>query len=403
MNRHVIIVSDRGYITGGAGNVAINTAIELSNVIDTLYFCSIGPVCNELLQSKTKVICLNQREPLKDRNRIRGFFSNLFNKKAEKKLLEIIDNFGNEEVVVHIHGWTKALTSSIFKKLHKYKNVRVILTLHDYFYVCPNGGLYNYKKQIICDKKGGSFKCLLCNCDKKNYLTKLFRYVRFVKQKKDMKCVKDFIYISSLNKRVFENNVSFKPNLYYLPNFTSCKKQFIADVQTKKYFGYIGRLDLEKGIDIFCEAITLTGVEAMVIGDGQLRQTLESKYKNIKFVGWIGKEDYPKYFSDIKCFVFPSKWYEGAPLVLKEVFSFGIPFLVSDCSSAVEEIVDGKNGFVFGNSVEDLVKTIERTNNKTIERMSNYIKKTFNPDDYSIENYISGVIEIYNKLFRKEN
>lgn len=45
-------------------------------------------------------------------------------------------------------------------------NMRTYITLHEYFTVCPNGGIYNYKKGRICDVKPNSLECLFCNCDK---------------------------------------------------------------------------------------------------------------------------------------------------------------------------------------------------------------------------------------------
>lgn len=399
MNEHVIVISDRGYITGGAGSVAINVAIDLSRFVDTYFFCSIGPVCEKLLLSNVKVVCLNQREPLKDKNRIRGFVSNLSNSVAEKELIHLIKSFGDDRIVVHVHGWTKALTSSIFKKLHKFNNVRVIVTLHDYFSVCPNGGLYNYKKNTICKFKGGSIKCLFCNCDKRNYCFKLFRFMRFLKQKRDMKQIKNFIYISDLNKKVFLENNKSNPSLFYLPNFTDFEERFLNNVWENTYFGYVGRFDSEKGIDVFCEATTRAGVKAIAIGDGQLRPSLEVKYPNVKFVGWVEKDKYVDVIKDVKCFIFPSKWYEGAPLVIKEMFSFGIPFLVSDCSSAVEEIVDGKNGYVYGNSIDDLVSFIHKMDSETIKQMNAYIRNNYHSSDYSIDKHVSKLLEIYNTLF----
>ena len=63
-----------------------------------------------------------------------------------------------------VAGWTKALSSSVFDVAFK-MNFKVVLTLHDYFTACPNGGYFDYKENKICKRKPLSWKCIKCNCD----------------------------------------------------------------------------------------------------------------------------------------------------------------------------------------------------------------------------------------------
>ena len=54
--------------------------------------------------------------------------------------------------MVHFHGWTKALSTSTFRTV-KSLGLPSIVTLHDYFAACPNGGFYDYQQNAICTRR----------------------------------------------------------------------------------------------------------------------------------------------------------------------------------------------------------------------------------------------------------
>ena len=98
-----------------------------------------------VLDSRVKNICTNQGEALKDKNKLRGAINGIYNFRAKKELEKILKTLNKEETIIHIHGWTKCLSSSVFDIIFKMK-FKVILTMHDYFIACPNGGYFNYKQ-----------------------------------------------------------------------------------------------------------------------------------------------------------------------------------------------------------------------------------------------------------------
>lgn len=337
--RHVVIVNDYGFINGGAGKIAIFTAIGLAERgEDVSFFCAVGPICDELKNSKVNVVCTNQQD-INHKSRWKVLTEGVNNKTATKTFKELIDSFGNEEVIVHIHSWIKAISSSPFRILRKRNNVKVVVTLHDYFTVCPNGGLYDYKHKHICHIKG-DLKCLFCNCDKRNYAQKLFRFYRYRRQKRDMRLIRNFIYISELNKKVFLEKRDGKDNLFYVRNFveTAKEEERVMHPEKNDHFLYVGRISEEKGVDLFCEAVRKTKTKAFVIGDGPMLEELKEKYPEIEFTGWLSRTEMIPYIQKSKAFVFPSKWYEGSPLTVVEMMSFGLPCIVSDASSATENV-----------------------------------------------------------------
>ena len=177
MLKNVIVVNDFDYVQGGASKVAIQTANMLveSEKDLSVYFFSAVHSDESPLDDRVAKVCTNQSESLNDK--MSGLINNIYNFKAKRELKKLLKTLNRDETVIHVHGWTKALSSSVFHIAFKMK-FKVVLTMHDYFTACPNGGYFNYKKNEICHLKPLSWKCIKCNCDSRNYAFKIYRVVR---------------------------------------------------------------------------------------------------------------------------------------------------------------------------------------------------------------------------------
>ncbi len=395
MKDNILIIYDFGWINGGAAKVAISSAIELAKKgKNVYYFCGVGPIDNELNQQVKKVICTNQTDLINSPSKIMGAMSGIWNVKAFKLLNDLIKEINDDSLIVHIHGWSKCLSASIFKVL-KINNIIPYVTLHDYFSICPNGGMYNYRKQKICKLKPCSKACYLCNCDSRHYLYKIWRVMRQIVQNRYVKNNKDniYIYISRLQFEVTKEYL-YGDKFYFLNNPIDIAKKRV-DAKKNDYYLYVGRVSKEKGIELFCKALTRLKLKGMVIGDGPEKICLEKKYPQIKFVGWKTKKDIDEIIKKGKVLIFPSKWYEGSPLVVPEMLSAGIPCVVSNKCAAVNNIIDGVNGYVFKNgNVDSLINSISKIElNK-----DDIFDFDIWPNDYcSMSNHIEKLIKIYDR------
>ena len=180
--KNVVIINDFNYTQGGASKVAIDTARLLKEPGVKVYFFSAVNKVQENIDGVT-YISTKQNEALKEKNKIKGAINGIYNFKARKELKKLLKNLNQENTIIHVHGWTKALSSSVFDIAFKMK-FKVVLTLHDYFTACPNGGYFNFKQNEICHIQPLSWKCIKCNCDSRNYWFKLYRILRqFVQNK----------------------------------------------------------------------------------------------------------------------------------------------------------------------------------------------------------------------------
>jgi glycosyltransferase involved in cell wall biosynthesis len=379
--KNVIIVYDTGYIEGGAGKVAIHTALSLAEKtkLNIYYFCATGPVCDELLNSRVKCTCLNLLD-INHREKTDTFFSGIFSRKVYSAFLNYLHGFSPEDTVIHIHGWTHSLSSAIFKAIN-ISGIARIITLHEYFLVCPNGGFFNYKKGEICHYRPLSRKCIQCNCDKRNYIQKLWRVVRQKRQNRYIRKDENFIYLSPLSKAIIEQYYP-KAHYYSYPNEIE-PFSYHANPDTQgDAFLYLGRLAPEKGVEDFCQAVVKGNFHGIVIGDGELSNELKTKYPSIEFLGWMNKDQINSVLPRVKALVFPSRWYEVSPLTVPEMLHSGITCIVSDCNAAKDEITEGVNGYIYkAGDVEDLQQVMK----KNMKLKSSYYSSKSMSVDYLVD------------------
>lgn len=119
MIKNVVVINDFAYINGGAGKVAIMSALALADQgINVFFFCGMGPVCDELKSSKIKIVSTDQGD-ITQGNRMKGLLQGINNKFAEKKLYRLLQQLDKKSTIVHCHAWSKILSSSIFKATKK--------------------------------------------------------------------------------------------------------------------------------------------------------------------------------------------------------------------------------------------------------------------------------------------
>lgn len=389
--KNVIIINDFNYVQGGASKVAIQTAKLLKNKGFNVFFFSAVNKEGDNIEGITYISTF-QNEALKEKNKIKGIVNGIYNFYSRKKLKQLLKKFNNEDTIVHIHGWTKALSSSVFDIAFKMK-FKVVLTTHDYFTACPNGGYFNYKMNDICYLKPLSFKCLKCNCDSRNYGFKLYRIIRQIVQNKIVninKKIKYVVGISDLNIKVLEKtlNSNVKIKKIYNPVELKCI-DYKIDFLKNQFYLYVGRVCKEKGVEIFCKAIDKLNLKGVVVGDGDEKKRLEKEYPTIDFVGWKNNDEITEYMKNAKALIFPSLWYEGAPLTPIEAKSIGLPCIVSNCSSATE--YESSKDLIFNpkeeNSLEECILKLENyeiiVNNKNNDVVCEILRNEY------IENLIS--------------
>lgn len=397
--KNIVIVCDYAYFEGGAANVAIQSVLAFAKHTDLNIYCfaGSGEPCEELKNSRAHIVALRMPDLLGNKNRFDAFLKGIYNKKAGEELKILLSTLDKAETIVHIHTWTKVLSSSVFKACEE-MGFSTYLTVHEYFLACPNGACFNYVEQKICELQPLSSACLKCNCDARNYPQKLWRCIRQAKQNSVIRhnYNLNYIFISSYQEKQLLRRIPEVKHKYLVKNPINVGKRMQIKAEKNSDFVYIGRLSGEKGPQLFCEAVTKAGVHGVVIGKGILEDELKRIYPDIEFLGWQNKEQINEHLKKTRALVFPTLWYEGSPLTVPEVQAHGIPCIVTDCSSATDDIVQGRNGEIVKTYTDDMVSAINRFKDDAyVKKLSRNTYQMFDEKRGSEKWYIDVLLKVY--------
>ncbi len=151
---------------------------------------------------------------------------------------------------------------------------------------------------------------------------------------------------------------------------------------------FVGRLDRQKGIDVFLKA--LKGTEdklcARVIGDKVADGAAVSfkDWPHIEPLGWQRIPDVAAQMAVCDALVMPSRW-EGLPLVALEAMRLSRPVIGSRVGGIPEAVVDGVTGFLFASEDHEALRGIllsldKETCRATGQRAGERFQKEFTAD-----------------------
>lgn len=143
--------------------------------------------------------------------------------------------------------------------------------------------------------------------------------------------------------------------------------------------GYLGRLDEEKGIRSFANAVSLLpdSVTVRIVGGGPLEEWLEEELAaeveagRVELVGWVDHDRVPDDLSQMRLLVLPSHATEGLPTTILEAFACGTPVLATPVSGVPSVVSPGKTGaFLDGRDPETIATAVAEVLGEPLEDMS---------------------------------
>ncbi len=278
--------------------------------------------------------------------KIMFFFRSVYNTETVNAIKEILKH--NNIDIAHIHNTFPLISPSIFKILNK-NNIKVVQTLHNYRFICPNGLFYDGVAVCELCKNGNTFYCIKKKCYKSSLVFSIL-----------------YAIVVKLNNRVFKNMIDryialteFTKNKFAECGFDNSKitikYNFIMPKELKRgedggYYLYLGRISHEKGIDFLLEVFAdLKEYKLIVAGGGDLLEYYKIRYadsKNIVFTGFMSGESKENLIINATAMIVPSICYETYSLSLAEAFAYGIPVIGSNFGGIPFLIKDGYNGVV---------------------------------------------------------
>jgi glycosyltransferase involved in cell wall biosynthesis len=312
---------------------------------------------------------------------------------------DLLELFDNKETVVHLHAWVKSLSASVIAAILQ-QDFPVVMTLHDYFSVCPNGGFYNYQTQLPCTLKPMSMACLASNCDTRSYSQKLWRVLRqsfYVKAGIPNK-IKHYISVSEFSENILRPHLPEDATYWDIPNPIDMKADQPANPEASEIFSFIGRLSAEKGVTLFAEASKKADIPARFVGSGGLDAHLKEINPKATFTGWANRDDVTTYIKNSRAIVFASQWYETQGLIVAEAAALGVPSIVSDACAASDYIIDGETGLLFeSGNTESLTQKICLLfeNPSLAKKMGENAYKMYWKRPYTMRRHVDGLLDCY--------
>lgn len=357
----VIVLNDFCHVQGGASKVAIDEAVALAlSGIDVTFLGAVGPICDELRHAPLRIVCLDQPQLSDVMRRPDAALRGLWNRTAAAMVREALATLDPHRCIVHLHGYTKALTAAPVRATWQ-AGFRTVCTLHDFFAACPNGAFYDYRKQAPCTLAALSAACIVTPCDKRHQAHKAYRVVRGLAQRHVARfpaSVRDYITLSQRSADVLRPYLPGDAALYPLENIIEAPPAPAVNVADNRGLVVVGRLDAEKGVTLAAKGARQSGWPIVFVGDGPERAELASTGATI--TGWVSAAQVRQALAQARCLIFPSRWYETFGLVVSEAAALGVPAIVSDVSAAAERVIDGTTGWIFrSGDLQDLVRCLD--------------------------------------------
>ncbi len=263
--------------------------------------------------------------------------------------------------VVHVHNYFPLYSPSIFYAC-KSVGIPVVHTLHNYRAVCPSA-LLMFDGQIEERSINGTAWWAVAKKVYRGSFVGSLALVVMVELHKWLGTwltkVDRYIALTEFSKRKYIEAGWPTEKIAVKPNFIQDPFNGIASVEKEGGYGlFVGRLSEEKGVDILFESWGNISGRLKVIGDGPLKEYVESKSLGaIEFLGRKDKPDVLDLVRNADFIIMPSTWYEGFPMVLVEAFACGTPALVSRLGSMEEIVEDGVTGLHFeAGNAQDLAE-----------------------------------------------
>jgi glycosyltransferase involved in cell wall biosynthesis len=326
----------------------------------------------------------------------------------------------------------------------KEKGVKIILTSHDYYGLCPKVNFINEKKEI-CDTPNGK-NCAICNSTSSSSLFLRLRNSKYVLKHKDKfnKGVQNKIkeaeitttsalptrkeineyealleyynqyykqidcihFNSEVTKQVYQNFITPNQSVVIPITHKGIKDHRKVKVFNASHirFGFIGDTSQYKGFPMLKKALCeleKTGVTNWSLNVWGGAVGIDEDCNKIEYKGKYEAGYLRVVFDQMDVLIVPSLWKETFSLITLEAVSYGIPVLVSSNVGAKDIVKEYDSNFICApNSNDFFQKLLFLLKDKTI--LETYNERICSGEfNYSLDDHETMVKELYINLLKE--
>jgi glycosyltransferase involved in cell wall biosynthesis len=249
-----------------------------------------------------------------------------------------------------------------------------LYTLHEHWLLCPTHFFWKNRSKP-CDRPT-CFRCSIVS----GIPPQLWRYTTLVQRA--------VAHVDALlapsEYTATRHREAGLPRVQVLPLFSAIgpPPESVPRRGDRPRFLFVGRLVAAKGIvPLLEEFALLPAYDLHVIGDGELRGKLESRfaaYPNVRFLGHVPQSELIPAYQEATALIFPSLVPETFGLTIVEAFACATPAIVHDVGGSRELVDETGGGFVY-RTREELRAALSRlaTDGDLRERLGHRARESF--------------------------
>ncbi|MCL2101072.1 MAG: glycosyltransferase [Fibromonadales bacterium] len=131
--------------------------------------------------------------------------------------------------------------------------------------------------------------------------------------------------------------------------------EFLPGETDGDYYFVLSRLVSYKRFDLAVQACSELGRKLLVVGNGpELKNLKKIANENVKFLGSLPDSEVKKHMSECRALLFPGE--EDFGIVPVEAMSCGRPVIAFGRGGALDTVIDGKTGVLFGEQTTESLK-----------------------------------------------
>ncbi len=279
--------------------------------------------------------------------RARAFFSGIYSIGSRRAMARALAEVRPD--VVHVHNLFPLISPSVLG-VCRLEGVPVVMTVHNYRLICPNG-LFMVGGRVCTKCAGGrEYWCVLRDCE--GSLPKSIGYALRNYVARRTRLFLDNVTVYAALTRFQRRRLAaegFPPErIAVVPNLAD--PDGVSPTPGEgAYVGYAGRMSPEKGIGTLLAAARRIGcVPFRLAGDTTPMPRLDNDApENVSLTGFIGGADLQRFYRDCRLVVLASTCFEGFPAMLAEAMLHGKPVICPRIGGLPEIVDDGETGFLF--------------------------------------------------------
>lgn len=327
--------------------------------------------------------------------KLRMVFSLNASKAVAKEFGELLDR--ERPDICHVHNTFPIVTPVVYD-VCKAKGVPVVQTLHNYKMVCTNSLLFhNGDVCEVCLNKS-LYNSIKHRCYRGSYFaTAAQAHVIQAHRKRGTweNSIDKYICLTDFQKDKLIAGGMNPKKMMVKHNFLS---EAGANVQLGSFFLFVGRLNDSKGLQDLLYLFAHNSASKFVLIGKSDNPEVFNEFDNVDHLGEQDRSIVLEYMRKCKAVLFPSKYYEGMPMVILEAFSHKKPVIARNTGAMSSMIEHEFNGFKYEDkdSFVTQVRLMDR-DESLVQRLGDNAFKDYEAK-YSREIGYKNLINVYSAV-----